>query len=254
MAEALRHTGPRPVPSSWQDKRDRLLFQDSPPATDSLERLLQLVDDTVLPRRLRIHRAGSVVACFLVAHRKLLAMEIAGQPVSPGDKTACAGQFARALERLAKLVPHLAPAAATNSPLPQIDITPCRLPESEARCSAAQLRAALAQIAGGNAPVSALETALSAAVFDPRNPQMQLKGHAQFHGMLQTVLQRLRSDKMGGAGTFRAAKLPRLQVLPLRADLTLVVGCNGLTGDVWAAVYCPKTLPAPESLLAVQTS
>ena len=135
----------------------------------------------VLPRRLRLQREGRVLACFSIAHRKLLSVEIAGQPVAAGGAESCAAQFARALNRLAQLSPDLATAGAAHSPLPQFDVSPCRLPETTARCSAEQLRMALLDITvGTNTAPSVLDRAMSWARTDQTEINRTLGGDPHF--------------------------------------------------------------------------
>ena len=226
MPQAAHQISPLPAPSSWQEKRQRLLCEDRRPSTQVVERLLELIDDTVLPRRLRLQREGRVLACFSIAHRKLLAVEIAGQPVAAGDAVSCAAQFARALNRLAQLSPDLAPEGAAHTPLPQFDVSPCRLPETTARCSAEQLRLALLDITvGTNTAPSVLDRAMSWARTDQTETNRTLGGDPHFHNILAKTLETLLRAHRSGENAnlaLRTSAMPLLQILPLQEDITLV--------------------------------
>ena len=254
MAQVACQISPLPAPSSCLKKRHRLLFEDRPSSTQVLERLLELIDDTVLPRRLRLLREGRVLACFIVAHRKLLSVEIEGQPVAAGDAASCAAQFARALNRLVQLSPSLAPAGAKHSPLPQFDVSPCRIPETTARCSAAQLGKALLDITAGHNPApSVLDCAMSWARTDQTGTSQTLGGDPHFHDMLVTALGTLLRAHRSGENAnlaLRTSAMPLLQILPLQKDVTLVTKSCPNSGHVWVGVFAPDPQPAPDDLLA----
>ena len=257
MAQTAHHISPLVAPSSWQDKRQRLLFGDDAPASSLLtEQLLALIDDIVLSRRVRLFHGDRVVACFLIAHRKLLSVEIAGQPVAAGDAASCALQFARALHRLSQLFPKLAPAGDTTGPLPHLDVTPCRLPETAARCCAAHLRSALLHIPGGpQTPSSVFDRALASACMAATGSDLSVVGATRFHVMLEKTLQSLcvaPSNSAERAPAFRASAMPLMQILPVHPDVTLVVRYCPHVGKLWAGVFAHDTLPTPAELLSAQ--
>lgn len=258
MADPAPFFQAAPAQTALQQKLERLHHPAERPAR-VLEQILDLIDDTLLARRFRLRRSGQVLAHFVVCHRKLLSLEIAGQPVAPGDPSTAASQFARALLRLDQLTPGADV---------QFDHSGCTPPETALRCSATQLRRAINSVprlseAPGPEVACALDQALSWGRIAPQEAQsVTLQGDSRFHAMIGAVLAQAAKDMApdrrpqspnavhittphtGHPGQATAG----LILLPIRPDLQLVIKHCPAQAVIWAALFSAQRLPPPESL------
>lgn len=121
----------------WQARLARVARHQPGPMDDTLlARLLQAVDETILPRRLSVICAQSTMATLVICHRKLVAMDVAGHPVHPETTAEAAVIFAAALRRLAHML--------GTRPF-SLRSAPCRVPAGDMRCASGNLKQALMQ-------------------------------------------------------------------------------------------------------------
>ncbi|MCG7627915.1 hypothetical protein MHM88_08875 [Epibacterium sp. MM17-32] len=222
-----------PSPDTPLARRLRLLATAPLPAapTDLMERLLQEIDEIVLPRVLSLRITDGQVAEFHVAQRALMRLCWQGctlpRPDAPdgagsgGDcPETAATDFARTLWEISARLPANARVELTRRA--------AAVRPHAAACKAPMLRAAIAACAPASVQdvlTAARTQALAACAYhtDTRGVERSPPDSA-FAPMLDAALAQLRQDQpLNAPGPALCRRTPRLHLLPLSPDLQLAL-------------------------------
>jgi hypothetical protein len=198
-----------------------------------LATLLREIDETVLPRVLRLTSGPRDVARLIVSQRRLISVEMPGRATVPPQTDHLAEAMAARLIEIAELRSELSVTLARRTSVPN---------HAETACSVVALRAALASSSTRNGFDRQLRHAsarCSARVlWSEANPQAQFSGVPEWDAPLRTLVERYRA--LGRTRQAAARVSPhRMEgvLIPIDAQQVVVIASAETTGF---AVVLPR--------------